>query len=100
MKFIPTNLHILIKPEEINDTAKEVQVEGGGTKRIFLHERAVDLKIKAVNKGTVVESNSTLYENGQVLVYYPYSSNKILIEEGKPEYHVIHERDVMGIVES
>ena len=61
-------------------------------------DHSVDLQIKAVNEGTVVVSSSKNYSVGQHLIYYPFSPNKVTIDE--KNYHVIHERDVMGIVET
>lgn len=97
MNFKPTNQHILIFPEEITEVAKKITREDGVVVELLQGDRTRDLKIKAVNKGTVIRSSSEQYKEGQILVYYPYSPNKLDIEE--KEYHVIHERDVMGIVQ-
>jgi co-chaperonin GroES (HSP10) len=97
MKFVPVAQHIMIKPEEITNTLKKVQTEGGREIEILMGDRSKDLAIKAVNKGKIVRSSSKLYKKGQVLVYYPFSPNKLDVEG--IEHHIIHERDVMGIVE-
>ena len=98
MKFIPKAGHILIFPEEINDAAKIVKRDDGTEIRILHHDRTKELAMKAVNKGAVVATSSIDpdYSVGKTLVYYPYCPNKIVIDE--KEYHVIHERDVMGYV--
>jgi len=97
-KFKPVNLHILIKPEQITNTIKQVKTDDGRTVDLQIGDRSRELMIKAVNKGEVVESGSADYKIGQVLVYYPFSPNKINLDD--KEFHVIHEKDVMGIVES
>ena len=97
-KFKPVNLHILIKPEEITDTIRTVNTDSGKQVKLLIGDRSRELMIKAVNKGEVVESGSEAYKIGQVLVYYPFSPNKINLDD--KEFHVIHEKDVMGIVES
>ena len=91
MKFIPLFEHIKVEPDQVTNEAKKV-----GNTTIYMPDRSMDEKIKAINKGKIVESASKLphLEKGTVVVYYPFAANKI--KENEIEYHVIHERDVMG----
>jgi co-chaperonin GroES (HSP10) len=94
MNFIPSKGHILIKPKEITEAVKKVKTEDGREVNLLMSDHSKDLKIKAVNEGTVITSASDFYKTGEHLVYYPFSPNKINLEE--VEHHIIHERDVMG----
>lgn len=100
MNFIPKNGHILLVPEEIQSAVKTIKRDDGSTATILQGDRSKDLAMKAVNKGTVEATSSVDpdYSIGSILVYYPFSPNKIVIED--KEYHVIHERDVMGYVKA
>lgn len=96
--FTPDNDHILIEPEQITDVAKEIKGDDGVVRKIFMNDHTVDKIVAAVNKGRVMASSSKRYSIiDTILVYYPFSANKIKIDE--KDYHVIHERDVMGKVE-
>lgn len=92
-KFMPRQGHLKILPKEITDVAKKV-----GDKMIYMPDRSKDEKIKAVNQGTIKETSSLdpLYHKGAEVVYYPFSANKFA--ENETEYHIIHEKDIMGVL--
>lgn len=100
MNFVPKAGHIFLEPEEIKDAVKSIKRDDGKMVTILQTDRSKDIAIKAVNKGIVRATSSADpdYQIGAILVYYPFSPNKITMDE--KEYHVIHERDVMGYVKS
>lgn len=102
MNFVPVEGHILIRPAEITEVVKTITREDGKKVEILQSYHSADIAMKAVNKGTVIASSSKnpLYGVDKLLIYYPFSPNKIKLEEDDKEYHVIHERDVMGYVET
>ena len=95
-KFKPRNGHIMILPKVVEAVAKKVSRDDGSTAEIIMTDRTRDEKIKAVNQGTVNRTSSSdpNYQEGSELVYYPFSANKFI--EDEVEYHIIHEKDVMG----
>ena len=99
MKFIPLFKHIKILPEQITNTVKMVERADGTKVPIVMGDRSKDEKMKAVNKGKIVESSSDLPHCGKdsVIIYYPFTACKVI--EDEIEYHVIHERDVMGYMD-
>jgi len=96
MKFNPVSGHIRVLPEAISNTAKVVEMADGTKKEIFMGDRSKDEKVKAVHKGAIQETSCQAphLQVGKIIIYYPFSANKII--ENEVEYHVIHERDVMG----
>lgn len=95
-KFFPKSGHIKILPKKVEEVAKTVERADGSKVQIVMTDRSRDEKIKAVNQGQVKASASNEYKEGDEVVYYPFSANKFL--EDEIEYHIIHERDVMGLL--